>query len=298
MFFSKEADMNLQGKCAIISGASQGLGLEIAKQYVLAGASIMMCARNKEVLFEAQQKLQQMAGSANKVFAQVIDVSRPEESKLLVETTLQKLGSIDVLVANAGVYGPKGLLEEIEWQAWSDAIDINLKGTVLQCAAVLPHMKQKKAGKIIILSGGGATKPMPYFSAYAASKAAVVRFAETLSQEVQKHNIDVNAVAPGALNTRLLEEVLAAGPEKVGKEYYEQSKKQKESGGNSIEMAAALCTFLAGSEGSGISGKLISAVWDPWKQLPEYIEELKNSDIYTLRRIVPKDRNKNWDTIL
>ena len=91
----------------------------------------------------------------------------------------------------------------------------------------IPHFKQNRHGKIIILSGGGATKPMPYLSAYAASKAGVVRFAETLAEEVKDFNIDVNTVAPGALNTRLLDEVLAAGPEKVGKAFYEQSLKQQ-----------------------------------------------------------------------
>lgn len=286
--------MNLKGQCAIITGASQGLGFEVAKQFVLEGADIMICARNTELLKKAQQSLNQLAENRCKVLAMTVDVSRLEQFQALVAETLHQIGRIDTLIANAGVYGTKGSIEEVDWDEWSDAIDINLKGTVIQCRAVITHFKKNRAGKIIILSGGGATKPMPYMSAYAASKAAVVRFAETLAEEVKDFNIDVNTVAPGALNTRLLDEILQAGPEKVGKEFYEQSLKQQTQGGTPLSVGASLCAFLASSASNGITGKLISAVWDPWKNLPEFIEYLKNSDIYTLRRIIPKDRGMNW----
>jgi 3-oxoacyl-[acyl-carrier protein] reductase len=158
----------------------------------------------------------------------------------------------------------------------------------------LPHFKQRQYGKIIILSGGGATKPLPHLSAYAASKAAVVRFAETLAEEVKDFHIDVNTVAPGALNTRLLDEILTAGPEKVGQAFYDQSIKQKQNGGTALDVGASLCTFLAAAESDGITGRLLSAVWDPWQQLPEKWAALKNSDVYTLRRITPEDRGMGW----
>lgn len=286
--------MKLKGTCAIISGASQGLGYAIAKEFIKEGADVMLCARNAESLYQAQQELSKLAGNHSKVLAKPTDISKLGQIETLLSATLAETGRVDTLVANAGVYGAKGPLEEVNWEEWSNAIDINLKGTVMQCRAVLPHFKKQRSGKIIILSGGGATKPMPYLSAYAASKAAVVRFAETLSEEVKDFNIDVNTVAPGALNTRLLNEILEAGPEIIGQEFYNQSIKQQHNGGTALNIGASLCTFLASTEGDGITGKLISAVWDPWKELPRYIDELKNSDIYTLRRIVPKERNKNW----
>ncbi|MHB1947160.1 MAG: SDR family NAD(P)-dependent oxidoreductase [Gammaproteobacteria bacterium] len=287
--------MKLTGRSAIITGASQGLGFEVAKHFVTEGANVMLCARNAEQLFKAQQELIALAAGKVKVLAQPTDVSNIEQMNALVSTALSEFGKLDVLVANAGVYGTKGPIDEIDWEEWSTAIDINLKGTVLQCRAVLPHFKKNRYGKIIVLSGGGATKPMPYLSAYAASKAGVVRFAETLSEEVKEFNIDVNTVAPGALNTRLLEELLEAGPDKVGKSFYDQSMKQKQTGGTPLDVGASLCTFLAAKESDGITGRLISAVWDPWKKIPEFLDELNNSDIYTLRRIVPKDRGKVWD---
>jgi NAD(P)-dependent dehydrogenase (short-subunit alcohol dehydrogenase family) len=287
--------MKLAGRSAIISGANQGLGFEITRHFLQQGASVMICARNAEKLAKAQKELSQYVQPGQQLLSQVADVSQPEDMQALAKETLAAFSKIDVLVANAGVYGTKGPIEEIDWDEWSKAIDINLKGVVLQCRAVLPHMKSNRYGKIIILSGGGATKPMPNLSAYAASKAAVVRFAETLAEEVADWHIDVNTVAPGALNTRLLDEVLEAGPDKVGKTFYEQSLKQKESGGTSLEVGADLCVFLAAKESDGITGRLLSAVWDPWRHLPSMIEQLKKSDIYTLRRITPQDRGQDWD---
>jgi NAD(P)-dependent dehydrogenase (short-subunit alcohol dehydrogenase family) len=286
--------MKLAGRCAIISGASRGLGLEVAKQFVAEGANVMVCARGGVELAQAQIELQKLAGSRTKVMSLTADISQPRDINEVVTATIAEFGRVDILVANAGIYGTKGPIEEVNWQEWSDAIDINLKGTVLQCRELIPHFKLNRSGKIIILSGGGATKPMPFLSAYAASKAAVVRFAETLAEEVKDFGIDVNTVAPGALNTRLLDEVLAAGPEKVGKHFYEQSLKQQEKGGTPLTVGAALCTFLASPLSDGITGRLISAVWDPWEKFPEFLQALQDSDIYTLRRIVPEDRGVIW----
>lgn len=287
--------MKLKGRSAIITGASQGLGFEIARHMILQGTNVMLCARNAESLYQAQQSLAKQAPQGVKVLAKPTDVSNREQVESLFLEAYAKLGDIQILIANAGIYGPIGPLEEINWQEWSEAIDINLKGTVLPCLALLKHFKKQRYGKIIILSGGGATKPMPNFSAYAASKAGVVRFAETLAEEVKEFNIDVNAIAPGGLNTRLLDEVLEAGPAKVGQTFYEQSLKQKDLGGTSLSLASTLCTYLASNESDGITGRLLSAVWDPWTKLSQYSAELKTSDIYTMRRITPKDRGFDWD---
>ena len=105
----------------------------------------------------------------------------------------------------------------------------------------------------------------------------------------------MNSIAPGPLNTRLLDEVLASGPERVGRSFYERSIKQKEKGGAPLEKGAELAVFLASAESDGITGKLLSAVWDPWETLPQHVAELQQSDVYTLRRIVPKDRGYDWD---
>lgn len=289
--------MKLLNKRAIISGASKGLGSAIAQAYVEAGASVAICARNKIQLLEKQAELQTVAPVNSKVIAIPTDVASPEQVEYLIKTAEQELGGVDILVANAGIYGPKGPLESLDWQAWSDAIDINLKGTVLQCRAVIPLFKKQKKGKIIIISGGGATKPMPNFSAYAASKAGIVRFSETLANELRIFNIDVMAISPGALNTGFLDEVLSAGPENVGHKFYQTSIEQAKSGGSSPELAADLSVYLASDAADGITGKLISAVWDPWSNLHEYYPEIAMTDIYTLRRIKPENCKKYEENI-
>lgn len=286
--------MRLTKRRALITGASQGFGLAVAHAFVEEGADVMLCARGTKLLDQVQRQLSERAKGDARVLAVQADVSKPDDVRRLVETTLAELGGLEILVCNAGVYGPKGPIQDTPWSEWSQTITINLIGTVLPCREALPHFIQQKYGKIIILSGGGATKPLPYLSAYAASKAAVVRFGETLAEEVRGLGIDVNSVAPGALNTRLLDEALEAGPDKVGHTFYEQALRQKETGGTPLHRGASLCVFLASSAGDGITGKLISAVWDPWEQLPEHIEDLKDLDIYTLRRIIPKDRGKDW----
>lgn len=145
------------------------------------------------------------------------------------------------------------------------------------------------------LSGGGATNPLPRLSAYAASKAAVIRFAESLALEVKEFGIDVNAIAPGALNTRMMTELIDAGPDAAGPAFHERMVKMQQSGGTPLEKGAALAVFLGSAASDGITGRLLSAVWDPWQTLPEYREALDPTDVYTLRRITPKDRGFGWD---
>jgi NAD(P)-dependent dehydrogenase (short-subunit alcohol dehydrogenase family) len=286
--------MTLRGRSAIITGANQGLGLVIARRFVDSGANVLLAARGAEQLRRAESELKRHTRPAQIVISQTGDVSRPEDCQAIVSQALSMLPNVMILVNNAGVYGPIGRVEDNDWEAWVQAIQINLFGTVLMCRAILPHLRGQGYGKIINLSGGGATSPLPRFSSYAASKAAVVRFTETLAEEVRQDHIDVNAIAPGPLNTRLLDQVLEAGPERAGRPFYERSLKQREEGGAPLDKGAALATFLASGASDGITGRLLSAVWDNWAELPVRQDQLAKSDIYTLRRIVPEDRGQKW----
>lgn len=286
--------MKLSGRNAIITGASRGFGRALAEKFVAEGASVVLCARGIVELEQAARDIFAVAGPSQQVITLKADMSKVEDIQNLVRTAIRTLLRIDILVNNAGIYGPKGMLEKMDWKDWVHAIEINLLGTVFTCRSLLPHLKKNGYGKIINLSGGGATAPLPGISAYAASKAAVVRFTETLAGECRGTGIDINAVAPGALNTRLLDEVLEAGPEKVGLSFYEKSLQQQQTGGTPLSRGADLCAFLASSDSDGITGRLLSAVWDPWETFPRRREELDGGDIYTLRRIVPRDRGKDW----
>jgi NAD(P)-dependent dehydrogenase (short-subunit alcohol dehydrogenase family) len=287
----------LAGRTALITGASQGLGLEIARAYLESGAAgICICARDPVALERALAELGQLAAPDQKVLGCVADVSRLDDVSRLVERALDGLGELTILVSNAGVYGPKGELDQIDWQEWKRAVEINLFGSVLPARELAAHFTRRGYGKIVQLSGGGATGPLPGISAYAASKAAVVRFAETLAEELREHRVDVNAIAPGPLNTRMLDEVLQAGAERVGRAFYEKALEQQRSGGIPLRQGAKLAVFLASAASDGITGKLLSAVWDPWPELPERLVDL-DSDIYTLRRIVPRDRGLDWGDV-
>src|ERR1051325_5012461 len=286
--------MKLRGRNAIITGASQGLGKVIAEQFVREGANVVLCARSEEDLNAAREQIATLATADQKVRARACDVADEKQVNELIALALRELGSVHALVANAGVYGPMGPTEEVDLEEWRRALDINLFGVLLPARALIPHFKKASYGKVIVLSGGGATNPLPNISCYAASKAAAVRLMETFAEELREFHVDVNAVAPGALKTRLVDQVLAAGPEKVGEAFFAKNKKWAGEGATPLELGASLCVYLASPESDGITGKLISAQWDPWRTLHEHRDELTKSDIYCLRRVVPEDRGKKW----
>jgi len=286
--------MKLDGLNALVTGGSQGLGEAIAEHFLRAGANVVICARSEKDLLATRDKLARLFPS-QKILAKACDVADEGQVNALVEFALRDLGPLHVLVNNAGIYGPKGPTESVDLPAWRQAMEVNLFGVLLPCRAVIPHFKKAGRGKIIIISGGGATNPLPNISAYAASKAAVVRLMETLAEELRPFHVDVNAIAPGALATRLVDEILAAGPEKVGQAFFDKNKQWKEKGAAPLSLGAELAVHLASAQANGITGKLISAQWDPWAKLHEHRDELAKSDIYCLRRIVPEDRGQKWD---
>ena len=283
--------MKLSGLSAIVTGASQGLGKAIAGEFLREGAKVVICARDAVLLAETRAEL---AAGGGRVSAHACDVSDEKQVADFTAFALRELGTVDILVCNAGVYGPMGPTEEVDIQEWKRAFEINLYGALLPCRALIPHLKRAGRGKIVIVSGGGATNPLPNISAYAASKAAVVRLMETLAEELKPSGIDVNAVAPGALKTRMVDQVLAAGSEKVGTAFFEKNRKWANEGATPLSLGAELCVYLASAESDGITGRLISAQWDPWLRLREHRDELAGSDIYCLRRIVPEDRGRKW----
>lgn len=283
----------LRGKRVLITGSSEGLGLAIAEACCEAGADVALCARTKQTLEKAFDDLRDRFPSS-RVLAFTADVGDADDRESMVQAVTEEFQGLDCLVNNAAISGPKGALDEVDWEQWIDTLQINLFGTVDLCRRVLPLFRSQGHGKIVNLSGGGATSPMPRFSAYGVSKAAVVRFTENLAEELKGTNIHVNAIAPGMLATRLLREIVAEGPEKVGEKTHRQMSDAVEKGGAPPEKAAALCVYLLSAASDGITGRLVSAVWDPWTRLGEHKQELAGSDIYTLRRIVPEDRGKNW----
>ena len=287
-------DYNFKNKTVLVTGASKGLGYEIAKNFLKHGSNLIICSRNHVQIKKVYKKLNKIKKLSQKIFYSATDVSSFKQVNKLISTSIKKFKKIDILVNNAAIYGPKGSIEKTNWNDWTKTVQINLIGSILLCRAVIPHFKKNNKGKIIQLSGGGATKPFPFFSSYAVSKAAIVRFVEGLAEEVKNYNIDINAVAPGPLNTDMLKEVLKAGPKNVGKEFYKKSLTQKIKGGTPFKKACELILFLSSKHSDGINGKIISALWDDWKNWANNKQLLQNSDVYTLRRIIGNERGFEW----
>jgi len=278
--------MILKDKVSIITGGSGGIGRAIASTFAKEGSNLVLTSRTRSQLEEVRNDLGNYS-STIEVFE--TDVSDPKQVNDLVAFALERFSTIDILVNCAGIYGPIGLITDVDCDKWIETININLYGTFLCMKAVLPTMIKNRKGKIINFSGGGATSPFLRFSAYAASKAAVVRLTETIAEEVKEYNIDVNAIAPGAVNTRLLDQVLRAG-EAAGKDFLEKAIRQKREGGIPPEKAAALAVFLASSKSDGLTGRLISAVWDDWEEMSKRIPDIMSGDMYTLRRVGPQKK--------
>ena len=286
--------MKAKNKNVLITGGTVGFGKALAEKFLNEGANISICSRNEQQLFDTQSEL--LSKFPNRIIlVKKCDVSIEKDVKEFITHSIDVFKTIHVLILNAGVYGPMGPIETVSLDEWKKSIDINLFGVLLPCRELIPHFKQNEFGKIIVLSGGGATSPMPNLSSYATAKAAVVRLIETLSKELYSYNVDVNAIAPGALSTRMMEQVINAGPEIVGDEFFKKNQNWKQNGATPMELGTNLAVYLASSNSDGITGKLISAQWDDWKNFESHLDDLQNTDIYTLRRIVPEDRNKEWN---
>jgi 3-oxoacyl-[acyl-carrier protein] reductase len=280
-----------------VSGATSGFGLRIAQHFVEVGFNVIFCGRNADSLDIVYHDLLKKTSSNQIIKGFQADVTNESDLEAMFAALRTSDIKIDVLICNAGVIGPIDNFLSADLEIWREAFEINLFGTVNLIKFVLPSMVAAKCGKIIHISGGGATAPLPSMSGYAASKAAAVRFIETIALEYRNDGVQINSVAPGMLKTKMLEQMLEAGPERIGTGLFDKSRRKKGEISDSIPKAIELLDFLV-SEGSfGITGKLISAEWDSWKDWPQHLDELNSSDVYTLRRIVGRDREKSWGDI-
>ena len=285
--------MEFKKKTVVVTGASRGLGLAIARGFWEAGADLFLVARSAHRLEEiaAQLRAQRQDQRAGFFADDLADPGAPHR----IFAELARFGSrLDVLVNNAASLGPIGPISENDTGEWQRTLQVNLISPAALCREAVRWMKQQRDGVILNISGGGATSPRPNFSAYAAAKAGLVRLSETIAAEVSGEGIRVNCIAPGAMNTEMHEAVLRAGPEASGGQEYRKAVEQAKDGGMQMEVPAALAVYLASAACSSVTGRLISAAWDPWRNLHVHTSELANSDIYTLRRVVPQDRGLQW----
>ena len=276
--------MRLKDKVALITGAGRGIGRAIALAYAREGARLALAARSLEEL-EATSQVAQSLGARTTIVG--VDVTDRAAVESMARQAVEQFGRIDVLVNNAGIVGPIGAVEDNDVEAWVRTVEVNLVGTYLCCRAVIPVMAEGGGGRIINLSGSGATSAPYHLSAYGSSKSAIIRLTEILALELADRNIQVNALGPGSIHTRMWEEITDRAQATGDTELYEFGLQVTGGGGADVDRAAELAVWLAGEESRGLSGRLIHAVMDDFPSLTPQIPEIMASDLYTLRREEP-----------
>ncbi len=271
----------LHGKTIVITGAGRGIGQAVAWGCAEQGANLCLASRTESEVFATAREIADQTGV--RVEPVPCDVSDFRQVSDLFVRAEDRLGNLHGLVCAAGIYGPIGPLEENDPEVWRRTIEINLLGSYACAREAIPRMKRGGGGRIVFFSGGGQGA-LPNFSAYVTSKGGIWRLCETLGAELEAHRIYVNAIAPGAVNTKLLDDLLAAGEAKVGREMYQKSLRQKEEGGASPVKTQQLVHYLMSDKSAGLTGKVLSSLWDPYSDFADPAA-LSRQEIYTMRRV-------------
>jgi len=263
----------------VISGGGSGIGAAMAETLSLEGHSVIICGRRINKLEEVVEK------NANISLFQC-DVSNEKEVLEFERFYSEQHDHLDVLINGAGLLGAIGPFDQTDSNLWKTTLDINIFGTYLITKHFIPLLLKSKVKKIIIFSGGGAFNSFPNYSAYAVSKAAVVRFSETIANELATKDVQVNCIAPGFVATEIHDATLSTSKELVG-DHYEFTKDKLTKGSVPMEVVVNCVKFLISDKSNGLSGKTISASFDKWgsEEFQSSIELINNSDLFTMRRI-------------
>lgn len=272
-------------KSAIVFGASRGLGLNISKKFIEEGWGVTLAARSIQSTFSNSEKYEHFI-SSNKINILNADVKDEELVREVFENHLKKFGNLSAVINTAAIYGPIGPIETLQIEEVKRCLEVNLIGMFNTIKFSKQIFLAQKYGSFIGLSGGGATSALPNFTPYAMGKVAIVRLIESVANEISSPNIHFNAVAPGVLNTDLLDEAVSKGPEIIGETFFKRLISQRLNSEHNMSRSVDLIYSLSANLFQGITGRLLSAPWDDWEKLldPKYCENLSDSD-FRLRRI-------------
>ncbi len=271
----------------VLTGSSSGIGRALAGRLLSHDHQVWGLARSDQADFAAR--------NPGAFFATRCDMADWSQVAATARAIAGEWSGVDGLVTCAGRQGAIGPATAVDPAQWSATVRANLDGTFHAIRAFHAALRAApRRAKIVCFSGGGATKARPNFSAYGAAKTAIVRLVETVAEEERGAPLDINAVAPGAINTRMTDELIALGPGVAGESEFQAALRQKETGGAPLARALDLVEWLLSPASDGISGRLLSAQWDPWPELERHKGELAAGDVYTLRRVTPEERGLGW----
>ena len=295
MIINFKLNSELFKKYIIITGASGGLGFVLSNYLFKHGYSLWLLTSKSSTKKKLESHYKSLISKKkNKVIIDFFDLSNSTKRKLFEKKILKFKYQIYALINNAAIQGPIGPSWTLTENFIEKTIKINLLGPIFLSKVIVPKMIKNKEGVILNLSGGGATAARENFSSYAVSKTGLVRYSEILAAELKKFNIRVNALAPGVMKTKMLDNILLAGQTNSGSNEYKIASELLSKKQFSFQSVIDLIVFLLSKDSEKISGKLISAKWDNWKNFKKHHKQLMKSDILTLRRIVGKDRGIDW----
>ena len=277
--------MSLSGQVAIVTGGGRGLGRLLAETLATAGAMVVVTARSDDQLAETVASIRQVGGEALALPADASDVQAVDTVVAEVE---RRFGRVDLLVNNAGLPGPIGPVWEVDPVAWWETFTVNLQGLFAFTRAVLPGMITRRRGRIVNIASNAGAFRWPLVSAYAVSKAAVIKFTENLAVETKDHGVKVFAVHPGLLPigmTQTLSEI-ADSPALVDPaiaRIHWWTRQQLASGRGALpEDAAELILFLSQGSGDALSGCYLT-VHDDVAEMVRHADVTQLDNLYTLQ---------------
>jgi NAD(P)-dependent dehydrogenase (short-subunit alcohol dehydrogenase family) len=271
------SDSVLVGKIALVTGASRGLGQAFAVGLAQAGMSVGIIARTREDLKQTLHAIEEVGARGLAVPGDVVEGKVVREAVREVE---EQLGPIDLLVNNAGVGEPFGPTWETDPDQWWRCQEVNVRGPLLSCHAVLPKMVARCRGRIINVASGAGTRGIPYMSSYVTSKAALIRFTESLAAETRDHGISVFCIQPGSVRTAMAEKILASSAEN---QWFPWLEEVYEKGWNlTPEPATRLVLYLASGKADALTGRFFHAAEDP-AEVVRRAEQILRDDLYALR---------------
>ena len=271
--------MDIKSKVIVITGAGSGIGQALATGLAREGARVVCCGRREDKLLRTVSLIKTEGGQA---LAIPTDVIKQDQVRKMSSGVLSEFGGIDVLINNAGSFAAPDVLWECDPDMWWRDVEVNLRGTMLCCRAVLPHMMDEDEGVIINLSGGGAASPMTAGSGYGSSKAAVLRLTDTLARELNHENssVLVFAVDPGFNRTAMTENLARAS--EASKWWSHIPSRLAADDGTMRQKYVKTVADLIRMATPELSGRVFNAGVD-MEQITARTEEISESDLFVLR---------------